>query len=386
MPMEIDPNNAGRSRRFFLRAGAVTWASAGFIPSPVRAVQTSLFLRERLRLAVAWDEAQGHRVGLLFPELSGRLSIDSSLEVPTRAHGLLAEPGGTLLAVARRPGDWLLRWHPRNGSTQWAWSEAGRSFNGHVVASMRTAASPHWVFTTETDLDSGMGLVGVRDAGSLDKLREWPTQGMDPHELLLDDRGLWVANGGIPTQPETGRIKRDLHRMDSSLVCLDPVSGELRGQWRLPDPRLSLRHMARLDGGLMGFALQAEHDDPAARSAAPVLAVFNGKKLWAEPLPEGLSLQGYGGDIAAWPVDGKGEGFLISAPRAHCVVHWQADGSWQTWARLEQACALIGGTRRNDTWSLGQAAGFSSQVGQRPRTSHWSLTESVRLDNHAVMM
>jgi hypothetical protein len=254
------------------------------------------------------------------------------------------------------------------------------------VANRRSAASPHWLFTTETDLDSGMGLVGVRDAGSLDKQREWPTHGMDPHELLIDDRGLWVANGGIPTQPETGRIKRDLHRMDSSLVCLDPVSGELRGQWRLPDPRLSLRHMARLDGGLMGFALQAEHDDPAARSAAPVLAVFNGKNLWAEPLPKDLSLQGYGGDIAAGSVDGHGQGFLISAPRAHCVVHWQAHGSWQTWARLEQACALIEGTRRNDTWSLGQAAGFSSQVGLRPRTNHWSLPESVRLDNHAVMM
>ena len=136
----------------------------------------------------------------------------------------------------------------------------------------------------------------------------------------------------------------------------------------------------------MGFALQAEHDDPGARSTAPVLAVFNGKNLWAEPLPEGMSLQGYGGDIAAGSVDGHGQGFLISAPRAHCVVHWQVRGSWQTWARLEQACALIEGTRRDDMWSLGQAAGFSSQVGDRPRTNHWSLPESVRLDNHAVMM
>jgi hypothetical protein len=38
--------------------------------------------------------------------------VSAALDVPTRAHGVWAEAGGTLLAVARRPGDWLLRWRP----------------------------------------------------------------------------------------------------------------------------------------------------------------------------------------------------------------------------------------------------------------------------------
>jgi uncharacterized protein len=359
-------------------------------------------VQQETLLAAAWTDGQGQHIGLLQPRrlptgiktpagsdestfrLAGMLDIATSLEVPTRAHGLWAEQGGCLLAIARRPGDWMLRWRPGEGGVQWMWSEAGRSFNGHVVAGQDYFPRP-WLYTTETDLETGRGLVGVRDARSLSKLKEWPTHGMDPHELLLDDRGLWVANGGIPTQPETGRIKRDLHRMDSSLVCLDPLSGQLRGQWRLSDPRLSLRHIARIAEGLLGVALQAEHDDLEARLAAPVLAVFDGETLSAEPLPADMAVQGYGGDIAALPGEvAVGGGFLVSAPRAHCVLHWNARRNWQKWAHLDQACALAEGSSR--VWSLGQDAAFSSQFSSALHAIHWSLPGSVRLDNHAVTM
>lgn len=351
------------------------------------------------RLATAWDDAQGHWVGVLVPENSkqlrrpdagealssraqGALSIAARTEVPTRAHGLLAEPDGHVLVVARRPGDWLLRWHPRRGTTQWAWSEAGRSFNGHVVASLPSSRR-RWLFKTETDLHSGMGWVGVRDARSLEKLHEWPTRGMDPHELLLDDTGLWVANGGIPTLAETGRIKRDLHRMDSSLVRLDPSTGEVLGQWRLPDARLSLRHIARAAGGVMGIALQAEHDDLQVRRIAPVLAVFDGHALHAVPLPEGVSLQGYAGDIAALP---RGEGFLMSAPRANCVAHWHASLGWQANQALNQACALIAPVIDEPGWALGGSAAVSFRFVADRGETHWRLPLSphIRPDNHGV--
>ena len=48
-----------------------------------------------------------------------------------------------------------------------------------------------------------------------------------------------VANGGLWRTLE-GQ-KRDLDRMDPSLVKLDGRDGALRAQWRLPDPRLSIR-------------------------------------------------------------------------------------------------------------------------------------------------
>ncbi|MES2839408.1 DUF1513 domain-containing protein [Hydrogenophaga sp. IBVHS1] len=38
-----------------------------------------------------------------------------------------------------------------------------------------------------------------------------------------------MAIGGIPTQPETGRAKRELDRVDASLVALDGYAGQVLG-------------------------------------------------------------------------------------------------------------------------------------------------------------
>ncbi len=297
------------------------------------------------RLAAAWESAAGYQVGVLAQAAdASALNIRVAIDLPTRAHGLLLEPGGTLLAVARRPGDWLLRWRPDGKALAWSWVEPGRALNGHVIHS----ADGRTLYTTETDLETGAGLIGLRDAATLEKTGEWRTGGMDPHELLLDAGGsLIVANGGIPSRPETGRAKAQLQLMDPSLVRLDTRSGELRGQWRLADPRLSIRHIAwgaapasaNAAQRQLGIALQAEHDDPVTKAAAPVLAIFDGKTLqpWAtaEDNAAGQALAGYGGDIAA--IAG---GFAVSCPRANGVALWRANGEWTGFLRLDEACAL----------------------------------------------
>ncbi len=169
---------------------------------------------EPMRVAAAWRAERGEQVGVL-ARADGSLRVSAALDVPTRAHGLLVERGGTILSVARRPGDWLLRWRTDGRPVAWAWIDPDRAFNGHVIASPDGLT----LYTTETRLDTGAGLIGVRDARTLAKRAEWPTHGMDPHELVLDtDGSLIVANGGIPTQPETGRQKLHLDKMDSSLV------------------------------------------------------------------------------------------------------------------------------------------------------------------------
>lgn len=320
--------------------------------------------------AATWETPGGERrVGLL-ARRNGQWQVRRELELPTRGHGLLALPGGGLLAVARRPGDWLLRWHPSTGVAQWQWNEPDRAFNGHVVAS----ADGRRLFTTETDLDTGQGLVGVRDAGSLEKLDEWPTGGMDPHELLPDgDGALMVANGGIPTLPESGRLKIGLERMDASLVRLDAVTGAIRGQWRLADRRLSLRHLAWGEAAgerVLGVALQAEHADPAARRAAPLLALLRRGEL--APMEAPRPLEGYGGAIAF-----GGGRFAVSCPRADGVATWDAQGRWQGFASLAEACALAAPT------GAAVFAGGRTELADLAQPGREPLPP-VRLDNHWV--
>jgi hypothetical protein len=321
-------------------------------------------------LVAAWSEGPEHFVGVLQAQ-AGRLLVRSSMVVPTRAHGLLALPDGSMLAVARRPGDWLLRWFPRTGRVQWAWVETGCVFNGHALLMPELGR----VLTTETDTDSGAGHISVRDLKTLALRDRWPTLGMDPHALLMYQEHLWVANGGIPTQPETGRVKRDRHRMDSSLVALDPASGKLCGQWRLPDRRLSLRHLAA-DGLRIGVALQAEHDDVDERQRAPLLAVWEAGVL---DVPHAASATppltgGYGGDVAA--LGTLGDGFAVSATRANGLMTWRPGEGWRMKQILNSAGALV---RAGDRLWAGGIGGIELAG---PRSVKIKLPAAMRLDNH----
>lgn len=318
--------------------------------------------------AACWADAQGaHHAGWLqVADAGGSVSVLRSTELPTRGHGLALLPDGSLLVVARRPGDWLLKL-AAGKKPQWLWQEPDRVFSGHV----HVAADGRTIYTTEIDTDSGQGFLGVRDANNLDKRAEYATNGRDPHAVLAlpalffeakADRTsgrlghfpagmLFVANGGIDTRIETGRVKRHLQQMDSSIVGLHPATGELLGQWRLPDNRLSLRHLAwavpddanPISGGpTLGIALQAEHDDPVQKAAAPLLAVLD----WAHQPEGGLrlaqgqpALAGYGGDIT---LAGRGRTaqWLVSATRGHQVARFGLDGDFVGSHPLLEAGAL----------------------------------------------
>lgn len=329
-------------------------------------------------LVGAWEADNQYRVGLI-AVADDHWSIQQSVSVPTRPHALLAEPGGTVLAVARRPGDWLLRWRLGSNQQQWHWIDGDRRFNGHAIA----GANARQLWTTETDLDTAQGLLGVRDADSLEKTGEWSTHGMDPHELLrLPERlgplpagTLMVANGGIPTLPETGRSKRHLDRMDSSLVALHPDSGNLLGQWRLADPYLSIRHLAwDASTKRLGIALQAEHPSQPERWHAPVLAVWDGFRL--TPTPEPPDLRGYGGAVAAMP----GGGFLVGCPRANVVATFDSQARWTHNRPLPDACAVA--ESAGQWWAAGSTGVLHAQPGQHAGSRLASAGRAPRWDNH----
>jgi len=354
------------SRRRFL-LGLAACASA---PAWVRAAPGGT------TLAASWQAQHGYQVGVLRTAPDGAVHVGTALDVPTRAHGLLLEPGGALLAVARRPGDWLVRWDRAGRALAWRWIEPLRAFTGHVLA----GADGGTLYTAETDLESGAGLIGVRDAATLEKRDEWPAHGIDPHQLLADatrDGCLVIANGGVPTQPETGRAKVGLERMDSSLVRLDAATGRLLGQWRLEDRRLSLRHLAW--GGapgrpLLAIALQAEHDDRAARAGAPVLALFDGRELRCAP--GGVPLAGYGGDVAA-----SRSLIAVGCPRAQGVALFDAAGGWLRLLPLAEACAMA--ASGSALWAGGRGA-VRRLAGEAPPLS--LALDDIRLDNHWILL
>ncbi|HWS73765.1 MAG TPA: DUF1513 domain-containing protein, partial [Quisquiliibacterium sp.] len=229
--------------------------------------------------------------------------------------------------------------------------------------------------------------IGVRDRETLRKLDEWDSLGVEPHQLLLDAEGhLMVANGGIPRT--AADRKHSLDRMDSSLVRLDARSGRPLGQWRLEDPRMSLRHLAWSTGASsemkrLGITLQAEHDEPERRRNAPVLAVWENDSL---SLPaQATDGAGYAGDIAP-AFDG---GFVVSSNKAGRAMLWHPVHAPRlaTVASLREPYALAGwdGPGRAGGVLIAPALGVGRWHPLAPPTmAPWP--KPMALDNHWVLI
>jgi hypothetical protein len=362
-----------------MRRRTVLQAGAPLLVAPWSHANTADTLPVQ-RLATAWRGAdQRDRAGILEVDWAqGRIGIAAELALPGRAHGLLPLPDGGFLIVANRPGRWLMRVAADGREIrQWQAPEGGRSFNGHA----ELGPDGQTVFTTETDPATGAGWVGVRRLDTLELTGHVASHGIDPHQMQRPGDGtLWLANGGIP-RDALGR-KRAGERMAPSLVRLDMASGRLLGRWTLPDPQLSIRHLALGTGAepLLGVALQAEHDSAAERAAAPVLAVCDGQQLHLSA--QDTQAGGYAGDISAGP----GGGFVISAQKQGCALWWHpGDAARLTLvAQVTEPCGLV-------AWPDGAGTQISAGRGlalwharEKPRMLAWPVP--LAPDNHIVRL
>lgn len=321
------------------------------------------------RLLAAWQLPNGgYQVGVLNTmgvDQSDIYTVELGVDLPTRPHGLMHLQGDDYLVLARRPGDWMMRLNIQTGETARTWQEESHHLNGHSVL------HGDRLYTTETDLLLGSGVVGVRHPHSFELLDRWPTHGRDPHELLVLPNGglgieepiLLVANGGIHTHADMGRTQFNEMPMNSSVVALHLHSGRVLKQWTLRDSRLSLRHMAVHAHGVVGIAMQAHHNTANLQQASPVLALLDTKGLRA--VAESGNVKGYAGDIAATP-----DGFVVSCTKNNSVAWFDVQGRLLGTKRADAACALA--SEGEQVW-LGQQTGHSNH--HFKLDNHWLLLQ-----------
>lgn len=353
------------TRAAILGVGAGAWDSHAATPATPRVL--TAWMRGEQSWAGVWTPGQAPR----------------GIALPARAHQLLLVPGNhgptqQALVLARRPGEYLMRMDVRRGQAlQWHTMEDDRYLGGHAALS----GSGTTFFTTETDGETGQGLIAERDLHSLEKLREFSSGGIGPHALLLEPTGtLLVANGGILNLPETGRRKLNVGRMESNLTRLDATTGAMQAQYRLADSFLSLRHLAMAPNGTVAVALQAEHPDPAARAQAPALALLEGEHLRAVPWDASTGAptawDGYAGDVCC-----TADRFWVSAPHAGWLASWTHQGESLQSRRLPGAGALAASGGR---WMVGgdEAALLYRDSTLRPQRFNMQMS----WDNHAELL
>lgn len=375
-------NSIGR-RHFLLSLGAM-----GMLPAAVHASTSDGGEMQTTLIGAAWrgpNAGETHYAGVLAADWERKtLEIRYAVALPTRPHGLVPEAGGGLLVNGVRPGTWLLRC---DGSGKVVQQVDVTDESSNVRLSGHIAVGHDRLYTTEIDYKSDQGRIGVRDRHTLRKIDEWSSGGIEPHQALLDPAGhLMVANGGVPRT--MADKKYDLQRMDSSLVRLDGRNGNLLRRWTLDDPRLSLRHLAwsraRADGeSCLGVAMQAEHDDPAHRAAAPILALLDGETLRTPSRAN--DGHGYAGDITAAYFGG----FALSSNKAGVAQVWHpaVPEKLTPIVKLEEAYALADwpGPNAGGGVLVSTARGLVRwHPAAEPAFLRWP--QPMALDNHWVLV
>lgn len=354
-------------RRFLLGAGASLLSGA---PG---ALAASLNETEVL-FASAYKNRTGN-FGLALLDDQG--AILATYPLPARGHGMAANAHvNWAIVFARRPGNFALAFDPGQRRQPILFqSPAGRHFYGHGVFSK----DGRLLYATENDFEAGQGKIGIYDAtGRFARIGEFDSFGVGPHEIVLsqDGKTLCVANGGIETHPDSGRMKLNLDTMRSNITFVCANSGTLIGKHELPEAwsRLSMRHMAFdlrnhlwLGGQYQGAA---NHQPPLIAKLEP------GEDLKFVDLPEETlsGLRNYVGSVAT---SKDGSQVAFTSPRGgQLVVIDTRDGGVIKVKNIEHVCGLA---TKDAQFVASTATGMMNSAKHQV---YWD-NHLIRLGNHS---
>lgn len=182
--------------------------------------------------------------------------------LPTRGHAAAAHPNlAEAVAIARRPSTFAKVIDCATGAMRQTLAAPG---NHHFYGQAAFSSNGAILFTTEQDIASGEGRIGVwARAEGYKRIDEFASGGIGQPEILtLPSGNLAVAKGGIRTHPDTGPEKRNLDMMQPNLCGFSP-SGGLIDVARVPanTHQNLLRHIQRprMEQSFAGFNGKAAH-------------------------------------------------------------------------------------------------------------------------------
>ncbi len=306
--------------------------------------------------------------------------------LPARGHDIARRPGASECVVfARRPGTFAIAFDPQGKlPPQTFVSAPGRHFFGHGVFS----ADGRLLYSTENDIEAQRGMITVRDAtGGYRQIGELPSGGIGPHDLALltDGVTLVVANGGIDTNPDSGRAPLNLDTMQPSLAYIDVRSGDIIEHQMLEPSlhQLSIRHLAVAAGDIVTFGCQNE--------GGGVPALVGWHKRGAKPAlfeaPDdtyGL-MKNYVGSVA---VDAAGGIVSATSPRGGRVLFFDVSARKLIGqAAIKDVCGVAPAHEGEGfllTTGLGEVTTRNSQnLGARLASN---FAPGIAFDNHALAL
>ena len=328
----------------------------------------------------------GGRFGIVGIDADGAVGFVEPL--PDRGHGVVRRPASDdVVVIARRPGRFGYVVAADTGAVRLALDLPDtRHYYGHAAFS----ADGRLLYTTENAFDRERGILGIWDAAAgYVRVGEIDSAGLGPHEVRRSeaDGTLWIANGGILTHPDSGRIKLNLPTMEPSLSRLAPGGSEAERVMVLPAHlhKLSMRHVA-VHADTVAVAMQSEGPE---NEAVPLIGLVgrDGGAPRLLDLPERLALRSrqYTGDVA---LDVSGTVVGAGLPRGGFFAFWTvSDGRFLGAVEAPDGCAIAAGTRPGRfTLSTGIARIGHVLAGAKGVGVRWVRAPGITaFDNHLAV-
>lgn len=328
---------------------------------------------------------QGRFYWLIIFDLQGQ--VIRQIKLPSRGHGLQQSTTGQLVVCSRRPGVWILMLQHALAPTQWLQVTLNSPFSGHCCFS----SNGELLYSAENNIALGEGCIGVWDGHTGKRLHQWLSQGIGPHEIQLshDGKSLWVANGGILTQPKSGRKQLNLATMAANIsyLCLD--NGALKKQYSIDEPKLSLRHIAVNSSNQVAVACQYQGPSYDRKN---VLLLISGGHMNYLPCDGKvmMNINNYLGSVA---FDISGRWLSASSPRGNRVVVWQLVQGFKPihydTLSITDACGLSANDERGGfiiSTGMGHLYHYEATTKQlKPMDLDTRFTKPFSWDNHLML-
>jgi len=312
------------NRRRFLRTLGVVSASLplGLSTEVLAKTSNSNIRNHEFLISAQGNDNEHYGLGWIDPSIPFSRNLTSGF----RGHGVAQHPHQPerIIMMARRPGQCGIEMTLPNGHLRERFSnQENREFQGHACFS----GDGKILFTSEMDATNGEGKIGRRDAETFAWLGEFDSYGIEPHELKLMPDGitLVIANGGLLTDTTDGRTTTNLESMNSSLVYINSLTGELIERHKLAESKASIRHLDVTTDGSVAISMQVQrqaltHQEPIALTAIH----RQGQEIVLLDAPETLllNLQDYIGSVV---VHNKERIAAFTSPRGNLALFWHCD-------------------------------------------------------------
>jgi hypothetical protein len=266
----------------------------------------------------------------------GHVALQITLAM--RAHEIALHPAAAqCLAVGRQPGRLSTMIDLATGRALYDLTPSEEhEFNGHAVF----LSTGDELVLTEEHIETHIGRLSFYESATGQWLRSWPSQGIEPHEALIDKtrNRLIVANGGILQRGAIGEV-------DSSIVVLDLADGQVLVKTTLPEElaSLSMRHLALAASGEVAVAMQDQDPQSDLRPLVGMMGLDGQLRFLEIPRDIAMTLRGYIGSVA---IDRSSQVVCATSPKGNAALFWElardrhTSDRWLGSVRIADGCGV----------------------------------------------